>query len=88
MTRSEQDSAVENILMGVESNISGTTYLCRDVSEVDHHLSEVLRRLAHFQFQPDLVSKLRGDLDRLLARREYLVVVEHSFNDTTEGRCD
>jgi len=81
MARSEQDYAVENILLGVESYVPGTRYICRDVSEVDHHLAGVLRRLAHYQYQPDLVSKLRGDLDRLLARREYLVEVEPEVDD-------
>jgi hypothetical protein len=54
--------------------ITGRIYHCPDLAAVDQHLRELVRVVASLAHLPDLVGVYRDDIDRLLARRSWLML--------------
>jgi hypothetical protein len=53
---------------------TGRIYHCPDLAAVDQHLRELVRVVASLGHLPDLVGAYRDDIDRLLARRSWLML--------------
>lgn len=56
--------------------VGGTSYNCPDVTTIDVHIMANLRRATKIEAEgnnaPRTVAQLRADVDRLLARRQYV----------------